>query len=100
MQTHSKINTKKMGRLKTKKWKSIREQCIQRDGGKCRKCGRVAKQVHHIIPYNKGGEDKLKNLVTLCKRCHNIADNLYFKYGLRSQDKIWLKENKQIKETK
>ena len=78
-----------------KNWKELRDLVLKRDKNVCRKCGKPAKEIHHIIPLRKGGENKIENLITLCKRCHNIADNLYFKYGLRSQDKIWLKENKQ-----
>ena len=75
-------------------WFELAEEVRKRDNRTCKKCGKnPAKQVHHIIPLRNGGENKVENLITLCKRCHNIADNLYFKYGLRSQDKLWLKEN-------
>ena len=75
-------------------WKELRKNVLERDNNTCRKCGKSpSKQVHHIIPLREGGKNEVKNLITLCKRCHNIADNLYFKYGLRSQDRIWLKEN-------
>lgn len=75
-------------------WKELRQEVLVRDKNTCRKCGKnPSKQIHHIIPLRDGGENKKENLITLCKKCHNIADNLYFKYGLRGQDKIWLKEN-------
>jgi len=80
-------------RLQTKEWKDLRRTCLERDKRVCRKCGKPANQVHHIIPFNKGGKDELTNTISLCKKHHAIADNTYFKYGLTSMAKIWLKEN-------
>lgn len=74
-------------------WEDIRAECIKRDNGKCRKCGVEAKEVHHIVPKKEGGGDNLINLITLCKKHHAIADNIYFKYGLTSMCRIWLREN-------
>ena len=80
-------------------WLELAEEVRKRDNRTCRKCGKnPSKQVHHIIPLKQGGENKKENLITLCKRCHNIADNLFFKYGLRSQDKIWLKQNEEAEQ--
>jgi len=81
-------------RLQTKEWKDLRKLCLDRDGV-CRRCGEPANQVHHIVQFNKGGKDELKNLVVLCKKHHAIADNTYFKYGLTSMARIWLKENEE-----
>ena len=29
---------------------------------------------HHIIPRHKGGSNDERNLITLCKHCHDIAE--------------------------
>lgn len=51
-----------------------RQKIIQRDGGKCQWCGQKSPQVklevHHIIPVSQGGDDNVRNLITLCVDCH------------------------------
>jgi len=85
-----------MKRLQTKEWKEIRRLCLERDPS-CRYpgCKNKSADVHHIIPHRECKKDELLNTVGLCKRHHNIADNLYFKYGKRRQDIIWLEKNKE-----
>jgi len=52
--------------------KIIRGFIFKRDGNKCLKCGSNKKlTVDHIVPINKGGENKLFNLQTLCKSCNS-----------------------------
>lgn len=63
-------------------WRIQRKAAYQRDGGKCRICGRVQKKgetriisVHHIRKYREFGGDfiaanDLRNLITLCLKCH------------------------------
>jgi ATP-dependent DNA helicase RecQ len=42
-----------------------------RDGFKCVSCqASIDIEVHHIIPRNRGGPDKINNLITLCRKCH------------------------------
>ncbi|HWX84649.1 MAG TPA: HNH endonuclease [Xanthobacteraceae bacterium] len=55
----------------------IRMQVLNRDGRRCRICGRrpdddtdVILHVHHIRPWEKGGVTDIGNLVTLCHTCH------------------------------
>ena len=51
----------------------LRSLVLQRDECTCQACGRSpAAQVHHIQPRRDGGEDALRNLVTLCGRCHML----------------------------
>ena len=51
-----------------------REQVLERDGYRCRQCGKAAGrsnlEVHHVEPTHLGGSDDLGNLVTLCRGCH------------------------------
>jgi ferredoxin len=57
-------------------WFVIRRQVLEHDHYTCQGCGISEKEcyrsldVHHIIPYNKGGLDTLDNLMTLCPKCH------------------------------
>ena len=50
---------------------NLRVAVILRDGC-CMECGKTKTrfEVHHITPISKGGANTLKNLVTLCPKCH------------------------------
>ncbi len=54
--------------------KRIRFEVFQRDGFKCRFCGKKAEatelQVDHVKPFAKGGTDDPDNLVTTCGDCN------------------------------
>ena len=45
---------------------------LDRDGWRCRTCGRAGKlEVDHVIPIDKGGDPwESSNLQTLCRDCH------------------------------
>ena len=49
----------------------LRRAVAARDGG-CARCGRAASwcEVHHVVPWEQGGETKLSNLVMLCAAHH------------------------------
>jgi 5-methylcytosine-specific restriction endonuclease McrA len=32
-------------------------------------------QAHHLKPLNDGGKNEMRNLISLCNRCHNIAED-------------------------
>jgi len=56
----------------TDEWKKLRKQVIERDGNKCKVCGKKRKlTVHHIKPRDEGGTNALNNLETLCQKCHD-----------------------------
>jgi 5-methylcytosine-specific restriction endonuclease McrA len=44
--------------------------CAHRKRGGCR--GRLS--VHHIVPLERGGTNRLDNLITLCRRHHDEAE--------------------------
>ena len=57
---------------RSREWKRIRVQVLQRDDYRCRDCGRAGRlEVHHLVAVRRGGA-KLDpgNLLTLCFRCH------------------------------
>lgn len=67
------------------RWHLIRREIRARDENTCRDCGLVqispGLDVHHIVPRAAfGGDHEASNhpdnLVTLCKSCHAVRDNL------------------------
>ena len=60
-------------RRSTYKWKRVRRAAIERDGYRCRACGKAAGrfEVDHIVPIVDGGAAyDLENCQTLCRPCH------------------------------
>lgn len=63
---------------KSKAWKSLRLEALQRDNYLCVEClknGKItpADTVHHIKPLriDQTGAEDLNNLETVCRACHN-----------------------------
>ena len=55
-------------------WERRRLTALDRDGWRCRKCGRAGRlEVHHRQPLKDGGSNDLENLLTLCVSCHKAA---------------------------
>lgn len=53
-------------------YRLLRNAILKRDGWRCQNCGaRDRLDVHHIIPRARGGADHERNLITLCRSCHN-----------------------------
>ena len=57
-----------------------REVVLQRDSHQCVLCGDVESvsvelTMDHVIPFSRGGETTIDNLVTLCKKCNNAFGN-------------------------
>ena len=61
-------------------WILLRADIIIRDNFTCKMCKRHFEYnlsiltVHHIISRKNNGSDDPKNLMTLCKHCHDIAE--------------------------
>ena len=57
-------------------WSMVRADVLARDNGACQLCGSVGGMlhIHHILKRNKGGTDHLDNLITVCPKCHKLAD--------------------------
>lgn len=53
---------------------NIRKAVIIRDNNKCALCGKgnCALEAHHITPRRENGSNTPANLITLCKKCHEI----------------------------
>jgi len=59
-------------------WRRIRKAILERDNYTCQRCG--AKNnltVHHILPYREFKNNEERNLVTLCRSCHQIIEHMF-----------------------
>ena len=67
-------------------WLKKRFVIFERDGFKCRYCGRAAEtgvvlEIDHVKPRSFGGSDDMENLVTACHECNmGKADRLLEDY--------------------
>lgn len=51
-------------------WKSKRLERLKIDGHQCTVCGSKSELCVHHITYNNLYEEKMEDLITLCKKCH------------------------------
>lgn len=81
--------------------KALKLQIFERDGHRCRWCGRpetpigeitstppVSLTIDHIFPVSRGGTSDPDNLQTLCNRCNSAKGNTV--YYLRAGKKAVL----------
>ena len=59
-------------KLDQKRWEYVRKQVFERDGYKCRSCGKHGwLECDHVVPLKNGGDPwNMDNLQTLDKHCH------------------------------
>ena len=80
-------------------WQWIRTIILRRDNNRCRMNHKESEMVknnwenlgvdvHHIIPRKDGGTNNFKNLITLCKPCHEAT----FKNGFAGIPKLFDEE--------
>lgn len=63
-------------RLRGHDWFEIRDRVLDRDERTCRNCGSSTNLVvHHVVPVEASGTNRLSNLATLCRVCHRHAHN-------------------------
>ena len=62
-------------------WKKRKEQLLERSGGRCEKvfagserCHGRAEDPHHIKARSKGRDDRIENLIAVCRTCHSALD--------------------------
>ena len=60
--------------LQSEVWQRTRNKILRRDNFTCQSCGAKDTQlhVHHLSDYNRLGNEKHENLVTLCHICHEL----------------------------
>lgn len=55
-------------------WRPLRQYVYERDGGKCRYCGKIVElyraHVHHILDLQFSGTNHPSNLKVACVPCH------------------------------
>ena len=67
-------------KFKSTKWLKLRQKVLDRDMYECQMCnslyvkGTLQLQAHHLKPRKCGGKDTMGNLISLCIRCHDIAE--------------------------
>ena len=45
------------GRLHSRRWARVRRAVLDRDGWRCRRCGRASRmEVDHVVPLDRGGD--------------------------------------------
>ena len=71
MKTHFKKQKMKAGTPIPEK---IRILVWERCHGRCEYCGKKAVDPHHIVYRSKGGSNEAKNLIALCRECHNSQE--------------------------
>lgn len=73
---------------------------LDRDSYTCKYCKNKAKntrlEVHHIIFRSNGGGDDEKNLICLCKTCHDKLHKFEIKLDLKGKKKTQLKHATQM----
>ena len=57
-------------------WREKADARLESDGYICQVCGKAATDVHHLT-YDRFGHEDQGDLVSLCRRCHNKAEELY-----------------------
>ena len=63
-------------------WNQIRREVYRKDNWVCQRCGAKNTKLyaHHLIPLIEGGSNELKNLITLCEKCHRDM-HFHMRYG-------------------
>lgn len=57
-------------------WRAIRHRVLAR-APYCAQCGTTKKlDVHHIVPFRITHDNRLVNLIPLCKKCHKSAESI------------------------
>ena len=64
----------------------LRNRTLERDNHSCVRCGATEKlEAHHILPRDRGGEDSLENIATLCSACHQDIAHGQLPYDSRTE---------------
>jgi len=63
--------------LASKRWQEKRQKILKRDDHICQGCGAKKRLEIHHISYRKLGHEPLKDLITLCRDCHQKQHDFY-----------------------
>ena len=58
--------------LDARRWTLTRRQVFDRDGWRCRECGKAGRlECHHVVALERGGAPfEVDNVIALCRGCH------------------------------
>ena len=62
--------------IRSAAWRAKADQRLEIDNGLCQVCGKEATDVHHLT-YDRFGHEEMNDLVSLCRKCHCNAEDLY-----------------------
>lgn len=78
-----------VGYLRTEVWKENREKRLRHDGYRCAFCGTAKNlQVHHIT-YENLGHEKMEDMLTLCRGCHERLHSKDIKKGATNEKTLF-----------
>jgi len=63
-------------------WKTIRRSRLEFDNGLCVFCKSAAEEVHHVT-YENAGQERLEDLRSLCRLCHDACTQLEYGQDMR-----------------
>ena len=64
-------------------WRAIRAERLAVDCGLCVFCKSEAEEVHHVT-YENAGRERIEDLRSLCKLCHDACTQLEYGHGMTS----------------
>lgn len=65
------LDKRAVAAAKSRQWHEVRRVVLKRDRDTCRICRHAkAIDVHHVLFRSLGGKDEARNLISVCKRCH------------------------------
>lgn len=67
----------------SEQWKSIRKQRLGFDNSLCVFCKSAAEEVHHVT-YENAGRERLEDLRSLCRLCHDACTQLEYGNDMRA----------------
>ena len=61
-------------RLDSELYEQLRNGVLRRDGWRCQLCGTMSNlEVHHKEFRSHSGDDSEQNLITICRKCHQLV---------------------------
>ena len=76
MAWESKPNAEYMRYIKSSAWHNKAKKRRELDGDRCQVCGKPAEEVHHLT-YERIGHEDMNDIVSLCRQCHQKAEEIY-----------------------
>jgi CRISPR system Cascade subunit CasD len=78
----ARVSSRRRVNYASEQWRSIRAERIHHDHGLCVFCKSPAEDVHHVT-YERVGSERVEDLRSLCKICHDACTQLEYGRDLR-----------------